>query len=245
MRVANYLRNDILEYCSSLSNLNWPPSIDELTKEDRLPPTSVTLFLTNLLKSADHSLKPYVQRLIDSYSLDMIHGVSRGSVITSKHFLLGLGLHNITGQKKVVQLANRFGHSISYDKVCDIELAQALKAQTLAEENTGLPLKPATESDTVLTVFWVDNFDMNVETQTGGGAINITTMMAFQEVSENSVPMESNITINKKSQSALLLKNKTTVNNISIHDKKEPTSIPFQSFKTNIEEAKFLPKYFL
>ena len=56
---------------------------------------------------------------------------------------------------------------------------------------------------------------MKVKTQTGGGAINITTMMAFQEVSENSVPMESNITINKKSQSTLLLKNKTTVNNIS------------------------------
>ena len=29
--------------------------------------------------------------------------------------------------------------------------------------------------------FWLDNFDMNVESATGGGAINTTNMVALQE----------------------------------------------------------------
>ena len=35
--------------------------------------------------------------------------------------------------------------------------------------------------DVVVTVFWADNFDCIVETQAGGGAINSTHLVAFQE----------------------------------------------------------------
>lgn len=43
-----------------------------------------------------------------------------------------------------------------------------------------LPLRP-TENETVLTYFWVDNFDVKVERLGGSGAINTTHLMAFQE----------------------------------------------------------------
>ena len=33
----------------------------------------------------------------------------------------------------------------------------------------------------MLTHFWVDNLDMNIDRQCGGGALNITTLVAFQE----------------------------------------------------------------
>ena len=46
----------------------------------------------------------------------------------------------MTGQRKIVHIANRFGHSASYDKVLDIETAYAQKAQKTIE--TILPLKP-------------------------------------------------------------------------------------------------------
>ena len=77
------------------------------------------------------------------------------------HFLLGISLHNMTGQGKIVQIANRLGHRISYDKVLDIETAYAQKAQKTIEtsEHSILPLKPATKSDSVTTFFWADNFD--------------------------------------------------------------------------------------
>ena len=51
-----------------------------------------------------------------------------GAVLTPKHFLLGLGLHSITVQKKPVQTANCLGHSMTYDKVMEIETAQTQKS---------------------------------------------------------------------------------------------------------------------
>lgn len=87
----------------------------------------MTLFLSHLLSSGKHSLIncDNITRLIDSYSTDFIHGVSREKVMTSKHFLLGLGLHSITGQKQVAVINNKLGHCISYDKMCEIETALA------------------------------------------------------------------------------------------------------------------------
>ena len=44
-----------------------------------------------------------------------------------------------------------------------------------------LPRKPNGVDDVVVTVFWAGNFDCIVETQAGGGAINSTHLVAFQE----------------------------------------------------------------
>lgn len=158
---AKYIRDDIEKYCDGLPPTNWPPTVEELMRDERLPPTSVTLFLTNLLKHKAHVPSTNKVRMIESYAADFVHGVSNGKVITLKHYLLGLGLHSITGQKKPIQFLNRFGHSISYDKVMEIETAQAQKAQNLldTEELSFLPLKPASSNDRVMTIFWADNFD--------------------------------------------------------------------------------------
>ena len=219
-RVANFLREDIQEYCQSLPPLSWPPTIEELCTENRLPPASVTLFLTNLLKSSDESQTEKVNRLVDSYSADFIHGVSKGSCITKKHFLLALGIHNLTGQKKVTQITHRLGHSISYGKTCEIELAQAQKAQELAKKSSMLPLKPITALDYVLTVFWADNFDMNVEAQCGGGAINITHMMAFQEVTDKTEYISNTISVTKSKKPITV--EETQNKQIAVNVKKEP-----------------------
>ena len=68
---------------------------------------------------------------------------------------------------------------MDYNFVCEIETAQAETAQMLATESGALPLKPASRTETVLTCFWVDNFDMNLETQPGKGALNSTHLVAF------------------------------------------------------------------
>ena len=41
---------------------------------------------------------------------------------------------------------------------------------------------------TVIIVFWGDNLDPKVELETGSSAVNITTIMAFQEESIGAVP---------------------------------------------------------
>jgi hypothetical protein len=44
-----------------------------------------------------------------------------------------------------------------------------------------LPLHPSRADEIVLSHFWVDNFGLATDKQYGGGEINITTLMAFQE----------------------------------------------------------------
>ena len=53
---AKYIRSDIENYCNSLPRLNWAPTIEELMRDERIPPTSVILFLTNLLKHSKHTV---------------------------------------------------------------------------------------------------------------------------------------------------------------------------------------------
>lgn len=50
---------------------------------------------------------------------------------------------------------------MTYDKVIETETAQAQKSQKLLDsaELSLLPLQPAAEDDSVLTIFWADNFD--------------------------------------------------------------------------------------
>ena len=100
-RVVSYLLEDIQEYFRSLLPLSWPPTVEVLCTENRLPPVSVTLFLTNLLKSKDDVQTVKVKRLEDSYSAIFVRGVTKDASITNKYFPVALGLHNLTGQKNV------------------------------------------------------------------------------------------------------------------------------------------------
>ena len=192
-QAAEYLRADIGEHAKSLPELSWPININELDSENRNPPESVTPFLTQLLRNKDHPNREALTHLIESYISDLIHGVTGGKVITTKHFLLGLGLHNITGQRLPIQILHRLGHCVDYNFVCEIETAQAETAQMLVTESGALLLKPASGTETILTYFWVDNFDMNLETQTGEGALNSTHLVAFQEESQNPVAQNKKI----------------------------------------------------
>ena len=183
VKVASVLRADITEYCSNLPELSWPPKTKELGKIDT--PDSVKLFLTSLFSPKKHNIakNENVKRLIDSHAADMIHGVTMGKFLTKKHFLLALGLHSMTGTKNVITILNKLGHCMSYDKTCEIETAIAETTMVRAHQGNILPVVPVGD-ETVLTYFWVDNFDVDVECQKGGGSIHTTHLMAFQESSD-------------------------------------------------------------
>ena len=54
--VAKYIRSDIENNCNNFPPLNWLPAIEELMKDERMTPTSVTLFPEDLLKHIKHTL---------------------------------------------------------------------------------------------------------------------------------------------------------------------------------------------
>ena len=156
-----------------------------------------------------------LSRQIDSFGADLIHGVSRRKVITAKHFLLALGLHNLTGKKEAIVIINKLGHCINYDKTCDIETAQAEVVLKQSAMVGILPHLPQAE-EIILTTFWVDNFDMTIDKQCGAGAVNTTHLVAFQESA--GLPNTINITIprSKKQELSVLPSTNHPVNKISV-----------------------------
>ena len=88
-----------------------------MESQERQPPESLKLFLTRLLHSTHHTLGGEVQAYVDSFSQDIVHGISKGTFMTSKHVLLGYGLHSITGMKTPISILSHFGHSCTYNQV--------------------------------------------------------------------------------------------------------------------------------
>ena len=121
--------------------------------------------------------------------------VTRGKMITAKQYLLVLGIDSITGQRKTVDILKRLEHCWTYNLTCEIETALAEKAQQISLKDSLLSIQPADIDSYVLTVFWVDNSDVKVETQTGATSVNTTHMVAFQENCINSLNQTPEINI--------------------------------------------------
>ena len=161
---------------------SWPPTNDELKSESRKPPTSVYLFLSELMRQdSKGELSTQASRTVESFACDIVHSVTRGKVLQRKHVLLGLGLHNLTGSRKIVDIINKLGHCIPYNLICEINTAQAESSLEASKESNILPLKPESPEGIVLTHYWVDNFDVIIDRINGGGSVNTTHLVAYQE----------------------------------------------------------------
>ena len=88
-----------------LPEVTWPPSLQELPDPNRCPPQSLYTFLGSLM---DRGAVPpnNLTCLVDSFAQDIMFVVTRGKHMQQKHFLLGQGLHNLTGS------TNRAHHRI-------------------------------------------------------------------------------------------------------------------------------------
>ena len=223
IKCAEYLREEIIEHCKNLPELSWPPSLEELNKNERTPPQSLLTFLKHILQPDSSSKKnESIERFINSFSADIISAVSPGKIMTAKQFLLALGLHNITGQRKAIDILNRLGHCITYNATCEIETALAEKAQKMSLSGATLPLSAVDNNSYVLIVFWVDNFDVKVERQTGSTSLNTTHMVAFQEKCQNSIFQANNVTVAKTSKRKIASINEIYDPNCNVNPKAEP-----------------------
>ena len=196
IKAAEYLRNDIIKQYESASELAWSPDIDKL-KIYRQPCDSLMLFYITLFSSKDnkHQLSEFCKQAAYSFASDLMAAVTCGKMITAKQYLLALGIHNITSQRKTVDILNRLGQCLTYNPTCETKTALAEKAQQLSLKDSLLPIQSADIDSYVLTVFCVDNFDVKVETQTGATSVNTTHMVAFQETYTSSLKQTPEITI--------------------------------------------------
>ena len=141
---AKYLREEIKNTFKSLPEVKWPPSIQELSDSSRSLPRSIYAFLETLINEGNHLSVPLpnISRVIDSIVQDIASAVTRGKYMQQKHFLLGQGLHNHTGSRKVIDIVYKLGHCNSYNTVCEIETAQAECALIAAKRTSIIELTP-------------------------------------------------------------------------------------------------------
>ena len=85
---------------------------------------------------------------------------------------------------------SRLGHSIDYNLVCEVETAEAEAAQKWMSESQSLQQN----QESVLTYWWFDNFNQNVDSHTGKGAIDSTHIVEFSE--RNDVNLASSAAAN-------------------------------------------------
>ena len=130
----------------------------------------------------------------------------------------------MTGQKNVIQILNKLEHCISYDLICEIETSQA-QVSLMEEENKSiLPILPTANDDIIITYVWVDNFDKIIESMTGGGAVNSTHMIAFQEKSNSSLLNKNKVTF-ERNRHRKLPPQQHNANNLHVNTKQNPPSI--------------------
>ena len=146
----------------------------------------------------------------------------------------------MTGQTKTVQIANRLGHSITYDEVLNIETVQANKAQLIINsiEHSILPIIPVSDTNSVSNVFWVDNFDTNLDTERGSGAINMSTIMTFQEINDGAI--RGDMDVNFEKDRSRFVTSTFAHKEVAINGKQEPSCIPFKHASSASDEPVYL-----
>ena len=105
---------------------------------------------------------------------------------------------------------NQLGHCLSYKTTNAIETEQAFKAQ-LAKDSGLLPIMSSDADYPVLTVFWVDNFDIKIDRQVGSNCVNTTHLVAFQK--ETDATEHRKVDISVEQNSKLSLENNVQVGN--------------------------------
>ena len=86
-------------------------------------PDNLHLFLNYLISRPDprKQSSSNKQRRINLIGENIIYAISSGAKIPAKHLQVGLAMKSLTGNRKVIEVLDRLGHSISYSVVEEIE----------------------------------------------------------------------------------------------------------------------------
>jgi hypothetical protein len=164
--------------------MKWPPTLQDVETENEIVPDLLYNMLAWVFSSkAEYSesrvanLPPEVNRQVMSIAQDMIHCVSRGRVKTPKHVVLPMAVKSLTGSAEVVTLLNRFGHTLSYSQIEELETTIA--EREIERQAEGILLPNVCNNPGVPAIFCWDNNDLQEETLSGMVQINIKFLMVL------------------------------------------------------------------
>lgn len=106
--------------------LKPPLSVETLARGEGDPPELVKLFFSILLGGPDYNHhSPSIRWRADSVSQDALFVVKSGKLKPAKHIVTSLSLKSLTGSRKIITMTNKLGHSLSYNKVEELEIELA------------------------------------------------------------------------------------------------------------------------
>lgn len=145
-------------------------------------PVELNLLIGTLLKGPNGSKSTRKEKRIDCICHSIMFSMSNGSIKPATTLYLGLAMKSLTGSRKIVDILNRMGYSISYTVVEELETELAYGCSIL--ENT-LPSGLIPNQPELRTHLAFDNYDRFVETSSGKDTLHDTVGIVFQNIAEN------------------------------------------------------------
>ncbi len=172
---AFYLRTLIMRMINVAEDLPEHLTAETLATGQGKTPQPLLDFFT-VLYSGSSSPTDKIQQLVKSVADDVVFVTTRGRIKPGKHLCMGLGLKSMTGSRQVIELANRFGHSISYHTAESLETSLATE---ITERNCASPDGFHRFPGLGTALAW-DNYDENLETLSGSGTLHDTVGICYQ-----------------------------------------------------------------
>lgn len=116
-------------------------------------------------------------RRIETIAHNIIFAATNGRVMPSTHIELGLALKSITGNKNLITMMNRMGHSINYHTAEELETELTF---TATKDQKVLPDDLHSKSY-LRTGVAFDNYDRFVETVDGKDTLHDTVGIVYQD----------------------------------------------------------------
>lgn len=179
-RAALLMRKKLLDV--EKKSESHSPTLDDLKDGNASPPELVVNFFQVLFGGQKQNREKYsdsVQRRAKSASEDALFIVQRGKVQPQKHVALGMCIKTVTGSKKMVQVLNRFGHCLNYNKLEEVETATAERIQ---ERQLSCPEGTVIGSPMGLAF---DNFDELTQTLSGADSLHDTMGILYQNIPDD------------------------------------------------------------
>ena len=118
------------------------------------------------------------KRRITSLAHNMIYSATGGKVKPSTQIIYGLALKSMTGSKRILEVSNRLGHTLSYNVIEELETE--LTYSSIVDQRL-TPYGIALDSSLSTGVAF-DNFDLYVETLSGKDTLHDTVGIIYQDI---------------------------------------------------------------
>ena len=116
-----------------------------------------------------------------------------GSVKPPKHMALPMAVRHLTGSAQLITIRNRFGHSISYSQVEELDTALAM--ENISQESHHDIFIPQNINLNRPAVFCYDNNDLQEETLSGMGTTHCTNGIIIQRTVPTMVPVTESLPV--------------------------------------------------